>query len=107
MFDVERVTCATRPTTAPSGRWAAEDAVGLRTTALWSRPFDGPLGFHYSADAASTDRGHASTMQIGIPLWAVIVVSLVPSAVVGSATLWRRRPTRPLCPSCGNKEKRL
>ena len=98
VFELERIGYAARPATAPSGRWAAEDAVGVRTAALRGFPFDGPLGFHYSADAASTDHGDASTMQMGIPLWAVIVVSLLPSAVLGIATL-RRRKARATMPA--------
>jgi hypothetical protein len=90
VFEREQINYATRPTSAPAGRWAAEDAANIRTPALRSFPFNGPLGFHFRNDSAVSDVGSVRVIRCGLPLWFVLLVASVP-LVVRIARLLRRR----------------
>jgi hypothetical protein len=77
-FELEEIRYATRPTAAPVNRWSAEDAVGVRTPALRSFPFDGLLGFHYMRDRGVSEAGSLHVTRLALPLWAIVVASLLP-----------------------------
>jgi hypothetical protein len=94
VFEREEISYATRPASAPTGRWAAEDAANVRTPALRSFPFDGPLGFHFMHDRAVSNAGSVRVLRVGIPLWSVLLVSSVPLVVRVGRFLRRRRASR-------------
>jgi hypothetical protein len=74
-FESERVRYAAPPATRPANRWAAEDAVGLRTPALRSFPFDGPLGFEYDHFYSVSPAGSLHVLRLAFPLWAALLAS--------------------------------
>jgi hypothetical protein len=77
-YELEQISYAKQPAAAPINRWAAEDAVELRTPALRAFPFDGPLGFHFVNERATSNAGALRTLRLGFPLWALLGVSVVP-----------------------------
>ena len=89
-FESQRVLYAAPPAPRPTNRWAAEDAVGLRTPALRSFPFDGPLGFQYVNDIYVSDAGSLHTLRVAFPLWAAAVPAAL-MVVYPFVRLWVRR----------------
>ena len=101
-FELERILFSTRPADPPTNRWRAEDAVGLRTPALRSLPFDGPLGFHYVNEYTIGPSGTLHTLRISFPWWAVLLPSLPPLLLGVRSLLRRRRRIRSrICLRCG------
>ena len=93
-FELEQITYASQPTSAPTNRWSAEDAVWISTPALRSFPFDGPLGFHYMQHTVS-DAGTLRTTRLAFPLWLVLVVLLLPLLYRYRSLLRRPRGAHP------------
>jgi len=94
-FEREGIGYTTRPTTAPNGRWAAEDTANVRTPALRSFPFDGPLGFHFVHDRAVSDVGSVRIIRLAAPLWFLLLVFSVPFMIRVVTLLRRRSPVTP------------
>lgn len=79
-FEWERIEIATPPQTPPANRWSAEDAVGVRTPALRSFPFDGLLGFHFRCESVTGAGGTLRALRLALPLWVILVIALLPLA---------------------------
>jgi len=77
-YELEQISYAKQPASAPTNRWAAEDAVELRTPALRGFPFDGPVGFYFGDELARSNAGALRTLRLGFPLWALLGVSVLP-----------------------------
>jgi hypothetical protein len=93
-FELEQIGYAGRPTTAPKGRWAAEDAANVRTAAVRAFPFGGPLGFHFMLDRAESERGSIRLVRIGFPLWALFIASSIPVIICARVLLRKRHDSR-------------
>ncbi|MBN1490434.1 MAG: hypothetical protein JXA69_11010 [Phycisphaerae bacterium] len=101
-FELEQISYLRQPTTAPTNRWSAEDAVELYTLALRGFPFHGPLGFHFLRNEGTSAAGSARLTRLGLPLWAVLVVLALP-VLIRCGRLLRRYRQRHQKPGCCRK----
>ena len=89
-YESETIRYTTPPATRPANRWLTEDAVGRRTPALRSFPFDGTLDFHHTNYYSVSPAGSLHVHRIGFPIWAALLLSS-PALLYPVVRLIRRR----------------
>lgn len=77
-YERQAIEFNTRPTTAPANRWAAEDAIGVRTSAIRILVWESTFGFSWvNNEYQGAPGGTLYIQRLLIPLAAVFVGTLV------------------------------
>jgi hypothetical protein len=99
-FELEEIGYPTHPASAPTERWSAEDAVGLRTPTLRGLPFPTTLGFRYAHEYTVAPSGTLRDIRVAIPFWFLLLGSLL-YPLFKLLSLLRKRQQFGVCPTCG------
>jgi hypothetical protein len=95
VFEQLQITYSAKPTTAPSTRWEAEDAVWITTPALRGFPVRDPTQIYYQNEVTKSKAGELRQFVCALPFAFICAITLLPVVCVILATLvrwaWPRR----------------